>query len=34
MAFKKEQKLAFETYDLANFMKKNFKTDKYPSQSN
>ncbi|NIV98883.1 protein kinase [Candidatus Saccharibacteria bacterium] len=33
MAFKKEQKLAFEAYDLANFMKKNFKTDEYPSQS-
>ena len=33
MAFKKEQKLAFEAYDLANFMKKNFKTDEYSSQS-
>jgi uncharacterized membrane protein affecting hemolysin expression len=33
MTFKKEQKLAFEAYDLANFMKKNFKTDEYSSQS-
>ncbi len=33
MAFKKEQKLAFDAYDLANFMKKNFKADEYAPQS-
>ena len=33
MAFKKEQKLSFDAYELADFMKKNFKTDEYASQS-
>jgi serine/threonine-protein kinase len=33
MAFKKEQKLVFDAYDLADFMKKKFKTDEYASQS-
>jgi hypothetical protein len=33
MAFKKEQKLAFDASDLADFMKKKFKTDDNSSQS-
>jgi hypothetical protein len=34
MAFKNEQKLAFDASDLAEFMKKKFKTDDNSSQSN